>query len=644
MASEHKPFIDHQTILPETTVKAVALGFLLSAVLAGANAYLGLLLGMTVSASIPAAVISMAVLKLFRKSNILENNVVQTAASAGESLAAGVIFTLPALVLMQYWTEFNYIETTLIALSGGILGVLFTIPLRNALIVREKLKFPEGVATAEVLKVGNQGGALLKHLIIGSLLGAVVKFAIEGLKLWGSKFQIGTIVQGKGFLYFGTYLTPAVMAVGYIVGLNIAILVFMGGAISWYIAIPAYVGYFGAPEGADAASFGLELWSTKIRYLGVGAMIIGGLWAIFSIRGSLLTAIRHGITTMKQTKDQASAVIRTEYDTPMGWVILGVGVLIVPIFIIYLREVESVAISALMAILMVNAGFLFSAVAGYMAGLVGSSNNPISGVTIATILTSALILVVLVGTDSPIGGASAILIGAVVCCAAAIAGDNMQDLKSGYILGATPFRQQIMQVVGVVAAALVLAPILNLLNDAYVIGSPNLSAPQASLMQSVAEGVFGGELPWDIIGIGCGIGALIIIADLFLEKKNSNFRMPVLAVAVGMYLPLYLDTAIFIGGIIAWLVNRFYKKQKGAEQFKTARIASDNAGLLFASGLITGEALLGIFMAIPIAISGDSDVMKFFDFQLPDVVGLGFLVLCCLLLYTTITRTYKRVS
>lgn len=635
MSEPNKPFIPATTILPEITVKAVVLGFILSALLAAANAYMGLLLGMTVSASIPAAVISMGVLRFFKNSNILENNIVQTSASAGESLAAGAIFTLPALVLMGYWKEFSYFETLLITLSGGILGVLFTIPLRHALIVKEQLKFPEGVATAEVLIAGNKGGSLLEYLVYGSVFGALIKFVVEGLKLWGNSFEVAGVVKGKAYLYFGTYLTPAVMAVGYIVGLNISFLVFLGGAITWYLAIPAYAAYHGIPDGVDAAAYGGDLWSLKMRYLGVGAMIVGGIWAVISVRSSLVSAVKEGFRSFRKGATNGAEILRTEFDTPMSWVLIGIGVLIVPIFIIYLAEIEHVTISALMTVIMILAGFVFSAVAGYMAGLVGSSNNPISGVTIATVLTSALILAVLMGTDSGNGAASAILIGAVVCCAAAIAGDNMQDLKAGHVLGATPRNQQIMQMVGVVAGALVMAPVLNLLNNAWGIGSDNISAPQATLMRSVAEGVFGGQLPWAVIGIGAFIGILIILADQLLAYRGSKFRMPVLAVAVGLYLPFYLDSAILLGGLIAWGADRFYKK-RNVEATKKKQL--QNAGLLFASGLITGEALMGILLAIPIAYTENTDALRFFDMTLPDGFGFFILIASCIWLYGIATH------
>jgi putative OPT family oligopeptide transporter len=640
MANGHKPYIGPETILPETTVKAFILGAILSVVLSAANAYLGLFAGMTVSASIPAAVLSMAVLRLFKKHNILENNIVQTAASAGESLAAGVIFTFPALILMGYWTEFNYLETMLIALCGGVLGVLFTIPLRSALIIQQKLKFPEGVATAEVLKTGETGGKSVKYLIFGALIGAVVKFIEAGFKLWNGVAETATVAGNKLYLYGGMNLSPALIAVGYIVGFHIASLVFVGGVISWWVAIPIYLGVNGIPEGADPVALGNQIWSEQIRYLGVGAMVVGGLWALISLRKSIAFAVRSGADAIKEGSKSMSEMLRTERDTPMSWVIIAIGVMIIPVFIIYLREIENIPITALMAILMVIAGFLFAAVAGYMAGLVGSSNNPISGVTIATILTSALILLALLGSGAEKGPAAAILIGAVVCCAAAIAGDNMQDLKAGHILGATPFRQQIMQMVGVLAAALVLPLVLELLNTGYGFGPAtaerpdSLAAPQATLMESVARGVFDGDLPWPMIYIGMVIGVIIIVLDQIQEKRGS-FRLPVLAIAVGLYLPFELDSAIWVGGVIALLVSMYQKKRKFDDNkpWEKAKKASDQTGLLIASGLITGEALIGILLAIPVAISGRTDVFQLLDQPIGSLLGLAVVILICVWLY-----------
>lgn len=648
-----KPYISAQTKLPELTLKAILLGAALSVILSAANAYFGLFAGLTVSASIPAAVISMAILKLFRNSNILENNMVQTAASAGESLAAGVIFTIPALIIMGYWEEFNYWETTLIAMTGGVLGILFTIPLRNALIVKEKLKFPEGVATAEVLKTGESGGESVKYLVWGGLVGGLFKLSDSALNLWNGLFEKATLLNQTFYLYFGLNLSPALVAVGYIVGLNISFLVFLGGAISWYIAIPIYMATVGVPEGAGSVeAMGISVWSSQIRYLGVGAMVVGGLWALLSLRQSLVTAFKSGIEAFRGSSERLEK-IRTELDTPMSWVLIGIGVLTVPVFVLYLREIEQVAITGVMAVIMIIAGFLFSAVAGYMAGLVGSSNNPISGVTIATILATALLLAALMGTDDPGRGAAAtILVGAVVCCAAAIAGDNMQDLKAGHVLGATPYKQQIMQVVGVAAGALAIAPVLNNLLIAYGIGTPTaeqpdaLAAPQATLMQSVADGIFRGGLPWTMVAIGAAIAVVIIAIDVYLKNRNSDFRMPVLAVAVGLYLPLELDTSIFVGGLIAWAVERYMRKQgnTSSSQFANAKSRAAKAGLLLASGLITGEALMGILIAILIVALGPGQFQIFEEAPIGSIPGLVLLILIIFGIYRTVKNVFDKAE
>ncbi|MEM1119183.1 MAG: oligopeptide transporter, OPT family [Bacteroidota bacterium] len=650
MADEPKPYISPEKTLPEVTVKAFILGAVLSIILSAANAYLGLFAGLTVSASIPAAVLSMAILKLFKNSNILENNIVQTAASAGESVAAGAIFTFPALILMDYWADFSYLETALIALCGGVLGVLFTIPLRSALIVKQKLQFPEGVATAELLKTGEKGGDSVKYLVWGGLLGAFIKMAEAGFKLWDGVAEAAAVAGKKAYLYFGMNLSPALIAVGYIVGVRIAALVFIGGAISWWIAIPIYMALTGMPEAGNEVNAGYDIWSAQIRYLGVGAMVVGGLWALISLKDSIAFAVKSGMEAIKN-KAADGPILRTEKDTPMSWVIIALGIMIVPIFIIYIREIENVAITALMSILMIIAGFLFSAVAGYMAGLVGSSNNPISGVTIATILTSALILLALMGSGAEKGPAAAILIGAVVCCAAAIAGDNMQDLKAGHMLGATPSQQQIMQMVGVISAALVIPLVLQLLNNAYGFGpatadNPDaLAAPQATLMASVAEGVFTGDLPWTMVYIGMAIGVLIIIADKIQESRGSDFRIPVLAVAVGLYLPFELDSAIMLGGIIAWLVSRYQAKNRGNANdadFKVASEASNNAGLLFASGLITGEALIGIVLAFFIWLFGGSNIFQLFAESFGSLPGLLVILGVCYMMYVIARNAFKK--
>ena len=613
----------------EITFKAIILGILLSMLMSGAMAYLGLFAGMIISASIPAAVISMGVLALFKQSNILENNLVQTAASAGESLAAGVIFTIPALVLLGYWQEFNYLEVAKIATVGGIIGVMFTIPLRRAFILVAKLQYPEGIATAAVLKAGEQArtgtddeaASGLKMIIMSGLAGGLMKLAEQGFSMWNIILEGATNV-GKSIFGLGTNLSPALLSVGLIVGRNIGILVLAGGLISWGIAIPIYSainGFEGEP--LDAA---YNIWNSKIRYMGVGAMVIGGIWSLIKLFDPLIIGIRTSLEALKQRKSDVD-IPTEDRDIPINYVGLVLLIMLIPVFLLYLEIIQSVAIAILLTIVMVIFGFLFSAVAAYMAGVVGSSNNPISGVTIATILFTSLLLLVLLGTDSEVGPAGAIMVGAVVCCAAAIGGDNLQDLKTGHIIGATPWKQQIMQVIGTVSAALVLGLVLDILHTAYTIGSSALSAPQATLMRSVADGVFTGNLPWNFVSIGAVIAVIIIMLDIRQEKRGSDFRIPVLAVAVGIYLPIELTVPIFIGGMI----NHVGKKTRSSA-------AAEKKGLLLASGLITGEALMGILVAIPIFITGNKDWWPIYPGY--DLLGIAAFLGVIYWLYNTVTK------
>lgn len=633
------PLVPSSVSLPEITGKAIVLGILLSVILAGANAYLGLFAGMTVSASIPAAVMSMAVLRLFRRSNILENNLVQTAASAGESVAAGVIFTVPALVLMGYWDNFDFWEVTAIAGVGGVVGTLFSIPLRRALVVEEKLQFPEGVATAEVLKSGGvirgDEGSLppelrgvgadestqrrsIRALALAGLAGAGMKFAETGMNLWSGTLAVGGRAFGTLWVA-GMNLSPALISVGYIVGLNIASLIFLGGALAWLVGIPIYVWQTGMPAG-DAVSAANTIWSTQIRYLGVGAMVVGGLWALVKLLEPVRRGISSGLRAYRAARGgEAQAIERTAHDAPMNWVLLATALSVVPIFAVYQLVVDDIFVSAVMAAVMLVAGFFFAAVAGYMAGLVGSSNNPISGVTIATLLFTSLLLLALLGADNPVGPAAAVFVGAVVACAAAISGDTMQDLKAGYIVGATPWKQQFMELLGVVSAAFVMAPVLFLLQARYGIGAPTpehpnpLTAPQATLMSSVATGVFQGGLPWLMVILGMVVAVAIILFDRWLEAREASFRAPVLAVAVGIYLPLELSTSIFVGGLVWWLAEKAVGP--GRKQAM--------AGLLLASGLITGEALVGILLAVPIVLSSWSPAFGADMFQIFGAPPLG---------------------
>jgi len=634
--------------IPQLTFRAVVLAIVLAVVLAAANAYLGLFAGMTIATAIPAAVVSMGVLRLLGGGTILENNIVQTGASAGSSIAAGVIFTIPALIIMGYWPEFDYWWVVGIAGLGGLLGVLFSVPLRRTMIVEDPLPFPEGKAAAEVLKAGDNPGPGLKILGLSAAAGAIVKLmAASGLRL------IPDTAAGAGFFgkylgYMGTNLSPALLGVGYIVGLNIGIVVLSGSIISWHVAIPIYHAFYQSADPALAqtlATAGAEdaawaIWGAKIRYLGVGAMLVGGVWTLFSLRNSLLSGIRSGIAAAR--KGSGAAVDETERDLPMKWMLLALVAFVLPLLLLYQAIVGNWGVSVPMAVIMIVAGFLFVSVSGYLAGLVGSSNNPVSGITIATILFASVVLLLLLGADSPIGAVAAIMIGAVVCCAAAVGGDNLQDLKAGYLVGATPWKQQLMLGIGAFSCALIMAPVLNLLVQAYGIGAPTaehpnpLGAPQATLMASVARGMFGGELPWGIIAIGAAIGAAIIAVDEWLKATGKSFRVPVLAAAIGIYLPLELMVPIFLGGLLAYVVE---KRQGVLGADETVRDRVHRPGTLFAAGLITGEALMGILIAIPIVVTSQADALSAgVALPVPELVGLGVLALVAWLLLRTAQR------
>ncbi len=637
----------NQPVQRQLTLRAVVLSVVLAVILSAANAYLGLFAGLTIATAIPAAVVSMGVLRLLGGGSILENNIVQTGASAGSSIAAGVIFTIPALVIMGYWPDFKYWWVLGIAGLGGLLGVLFSVPLRRSMIVEEPLPFPEGKAAAEVLKAGENPGPGLKILAVAGSLGALVKLAAaSGLRVipdsWAQAAYVGS---SKVTAYIGTNLSPALLGVGYIVGLNVGIVVVSGSILSWHIAIPLYQAFFtgsdpelaGKLVGLSAGDAAGAIWSAKIRYLGVGTMLVGGVWTLFSLRKSLLGGIKSGLAAARKNSG-GKVLAETERDLPMKWMIIALVLFTLPLLGLYQEIVGMWHVSIPMTIIMIVAGFLFVSVSGYLAGLIGSSNNPVSGITISTILFASAVLLLLLGKSgmlpvgdggAPLGAVAAIMIGAVVCCAASVGGDNLQDLKAGYLVGATPWKQQLMLGIGAFSCALIMAPVLNLLSQAYGIGPAtpehpqSLAAPQATLMASVARGLFGGQLPWTMIGIGAVIGAAIIAVDEQLKKRNARFRVPVLAAAIGIYLPLELMVPIFIGGLIAHFVERFHKIGPDDEE---GRDRVHRPGVLFSAGLITGEALMGIAIAIPIVVSGHADVLA-----LPEALNLnqwfGLLVL-----------------
>jgi putative OPT family oligopeptide transporter len=633
---------------PQLTVRAMVLAVILAVILAAANTYLGLFAGLTIASAIPAAVVSMAVLRAFGGGHILENNIVQTGASAAASVAAGVIFTIPALVILGYWDDFKYGWVLVIAGLGGILGVLFSVPLRRSMIVDEPLVFPEGKAAAEVLKAGENPGPGVKVLALAASLGAALKLMAEsGFRMIADN-AAGAAFAGKYLAYMGTGLSPALLGVGYIVGLNIGIVVLSGSVLSYNIAIPIYHTFFFDHDpalaarlvGASAEDAANLIRSAQIRFLGVGTMLIGGVWTLFSLRKSLLSGIKSGIAaTRKSAGGVVVTIAETDKDIPMKWMLIAIGVFLLPLLGLYQAIVSDWLVSVPMTLIMVIAGFLFVSVSAYLAGLVGSSNNPVSGMTICTILFASLVLMLLMGRNAPLGPVAAIMIGAVVCCAAAVGGDNLQDLKAGYIVGATPWKQQLMLAIGAFSCALVMAPVLNLLAKAYGIGEatpehPNpLAAPQATLMASVAKGMFGGKLPWDMVAIGMGIGAAVIALDEWLKSRKAKFRVPVLAAAIGIYLPLELMVPIFLGGLLAHVVE---KRLGVVDADADTKDRIHRKGTLFSAGLITGEALMGIIIAIPIVMSGKADVLALpASLHFGEWLGLVLLAGVAWLLYKT---------
>ena len=588
-----KPYVPPEASVREVTIAAVILGAILAVVMGAANIYLGLKAGMTVSASIPAAVLSMGILRgILRRGTILENNIVQTVASAGESLAAGIIFTVPALLIAGVWTDFKFWPTTLIAMLGGALGVLFMVPLRKSLIVEEKeLIFPEGVACAQVLKAGDKRGSGILYVFTALFLGMVLKFIISAVVLVKSTVEFAWKSE-RGLFYVGADISAALVGVGYIVGFNIASLVFIGGALAWLVAIPIFVAVSGIPEGS-AVDAVWNIWSTQIRYMGVGAMVVGGIWSIIKVSRSMVRGFGEAVHGLR--KNGSSTYVRTAKDLEPNKVAVGIALVSILIFILYVYLTRSAPIALISGIAMIIASFFFVAVSSYIVGLVGSSNNPVSGMTICTILFVSGLLLVL-GMSGQAGMIAALGVAGIVCCAACTAGDVSQDLKTGHLLGATPKRQQAMELLGVFVSAFAIAPVLTVLHKAYGIGTgapESLAAPQASLFASIVKAMFTDRnLPWNMIIIGGVMGLGLIALDEILRNAKSPFRAHVMPVAVGIYLPLALSLPILLGGVASGAVRRFLRA-KGEE--RTSRAV--HRGLLFSSGLIAGEAITGILIA-----------------------------------------------
>lgn len=626
---QFQPYVPASKVTPELTATSIIMGILLSVIFGAANAYLGLRVGMTVSASIPAAVISMGVIRvIMRKNSILESNLVQTIGSAGESLAAGAIFTMPALFIWAsegVMEKPDLISITLIALLGGLLGVFFMIPLRNALIVREHgtLPYPEGQACAEVLLAGEQGGSNASTVFAGMGFAALFKFIIDGLKLVPGEVALeGSSKNYPGAV--GTQIYPAVMSVGYICGPRISSYMFSGGLFSWLVLIPIIV-IFGSNivmyPGTETigAIFEAEgtygIWGSYVRYIGAGALAAGG---IISLIKSLPLIVRTFKDSMKGFKVGGAGEERTAKDISMKVVLVVILLLTLAVWLI-----PAIPVSLVGAAIVVIFGFFFATVSSRMVGLVGSSNNPVSGMAIATLLIATLILKI-TGDVGAHGMQAAIAIGSIICIVAAISGDTSQDLKTGYLLGATPKKQQIGEVIGVVAGALAIGATLYLLDSAWGFGSPELGAPQATLMKMVIEGIMGGNLPWGLILIG-----------VFISVGIECVGIPVLPFAIGLYLPVHLNACIMVGGLVRWALE----KRKDSE----AKKESINRGILFSSGMIAGEGLVGILLALFAIFGLDQKIDLSSKLGLPTwASNVGSLVLFGIIIATLVLFSVKK--
>lgn len=618
MKEEFKPYIPADKVTPEMTPASIIIGIILAVVFGAANAYLGLKVGLTVSASIPAAVISMTVIRIImKKDSILESNMVQTIGSAGESLAAGAIFTMPALFIWAkegVMDKPSLITITVIALFGGLLGVFFMVPLRSALIVKEHgvLPYPEGTACAEVLLAGEKGGSSAKSVFIGMALGAVVKFITDGLGLVKSAF---TFKLSPLKTEFSSEIYPALVSVGYICGLKISAYMFAGGIIGWFVLIPAIVTFgtdiviypASVPVAELYATGGASaIWSSFIKYIGAGAVATAGIISLIKTFPTIVKAFSASLKGVSKSSKNKTATLRTNIDLDIRFVLISIAVLIIMIWLI-----PAIPVTVVGAILVVIFGFFFSAVSSRMVGLVGSSNNPVSGMTIATVLIATFCLK-FTGDVGAHGMQGAIAIGSLICIAACMAGDTSQDLKTGYILGATPKKQQIGEIMGTVAAALAIGGVMILLDSAFGFGTDKLAAPQATMMKMIIEGVMSGNLPWALIFIGAFIAIVIELLGV-----------PALPVAIGLYLPLELSVPIMAGGLIKFVVEKINGKQND----------DSGKGILFCSGLIAGEGIIGVVLAI-LTVTGITEVIDLSS-KIPsnDITAIILLLLICGVVY-----------
>lgn len=659
-----KPFISPQTQLPEITLKVVCLSILLTVILAMSNAYLALKVGILASASIPAAIMSMGILRLFKHSNILENNLVQTAASAGEAVAGGIVYTIPALIMMHYWQHFSYWENVFIAATGGLLGVLFSIPLRKVLVTDPALRFPEGRAIAEVLIAGSEKHFGLKAILSGGLVGACIELAQMGFHILAESMQ-GWWGVGKTVVGFGCGFSATMIGIGYIVGTQIGVSIFIGAVAGWLFGIPIFGLTMDIPTAQGAmGDIALGIWLDKLRYIGIGAMLVASLWTLVTLTKPFMASLIEAMKVFRSDKHCGfDHLLRTERDIPIFYVFLGILALSLGVYSLfhYLFPLESLQLGQQFDVVVllsgvfyvVIIGIIFSAITGYFSGMVGVTASPGSAIIIAGLLLAAVILRMLISAvdvgnllqSKQAAAAITIFLGGIITGAAAIANDNMQDLKVGHIVGATPWKQQIMLMLGVVISALVIPWVMELLFQVYGIGDvlPHegmnihqaLPAPPAAMMATVTQAVFDYAIPWYLIGIG----ALVVLAVLIVNwLLPVNKKLSVLGVAVGIYLPLATSTALFLGSLLAYVIKKVLQKKNLSEETMTHH---RHRGVLIACGLVSGTAIMNILLAMPFAYYGSPDLFKIISdnyLQLTECFSVIVTLVLCYWIYKVVSH------
>ncbi len=665
MTIPNTTMVDAEKAVPEITFKAFVLGIVLAIILASANAYLGLKAGTTISASIPAAIISMGILRFFRHPNMLENNIVQTAASAGEALVAGMIFILPALLVLHYWKNFHYWTCALLALSGGGFGVLFSIPIRRIMLNDKVLPFPEGVAIGNVLKVSDSASAGMKYLVSGGAVGGIIGFAQDGLQILAGDF-LKFFQSGDAIIGYGLGFSPAVFAAGYIVGIRVGVSVLLGIILGWLVVLPIDSHLLNIHH-LIAADFYKQTGSTDIRFVGLGVMLVGGFATIFTLIKPLIKGLQQVLADRKQLLEGEGVVERTEKDIPFKYAVLAFFVCVLIDFFVLRHEVlRSLQLSTFyvaflvvaMVVFIVIASFIFSALCSYFSGLVGATNNPASAMTLASLILCSFVAIIVLGAQLKLLGiapaALVILTCSVISTNAAIAADNIQDLKAGQMIGATPWKQQLMILIGTVASALVIPFVLSLLFDAYGMGgvfphpgmdpAESLSSPQSVMMAIVVKAVFAHNLPWNLLLAGLVIAVCCMLINNFLKRYDLGIL--VMAVGLGIYIPLAATAPIVLGAFLSYLVQRRWNKQKDCSQeFEKKKASCNQRGLMLACGMVAGAALMGVILAVPFAISQSTSVLSIAPKNFESIsVGLSIIVMLFIMRWFyrvgTIDKTY----